>query len=85
MLKRIVQVEWYPRPPEALRRRLDWRIRLWMYHRMANAGRLQIGRFCLTWVMPWSKVCHGQTGYGVGESRWTPVAQAFGFKKRVAV
>jgi hypothetical protein len=63
-------------------RRTDWRVYLWMYHRLANAGRLQIGRLILTWPMPWSKVCHGQPGYGYGEHRWRPLLVAFGLAKR---
>ena len=53
----------------------------WRYHRLANAGRLQIGRLILIWPLPWAKVCHGQPGYGHGETRWRGILAALGWKR----
>lgn len=69
-------VEWSTLPKHP---RFTWAMYLWMYHRLANAGRLQIGRLILSWPMPWSKVCHGQPGYGYGQSRWAGIAVALGW------
>jgi hypothetical protein len=57
------------------------------FHRLANAARWQVGPVCISWPMPWSKVCHGKGPgdcYGHGHPRWHGILTALGWdgKKR---
>ncbi len=57
------------------------RPRIWTYyHRLANAGRLQIGPVCLTWPMPWADAVRDKPGYGLGKP--SGVRSALGWKQR---
>lgn len=52
----------------------------WMYHRLANAGRLQIGRLILMWPLPWHPAVRDLPGYG--RDRPSGVRAALGLKQR---
>ena len=73
-------IKWTAPLPSNFTRRLDWWIRLWMYHRLANAGRLQIGRLVLMWPMPWADAVRSMPGYG--RERPSGVRAALGIPQR---
>lgn len=52
------------------------------YHRLANAGRLQLGPVCLSWPLPWHKAVRHLPGYGF--ERPSGVRSALGLKQRRA-
>lgn len=62
MLK-LLTVSILPPRPSTLKRRLNWRIRVWLYSRLANAGRLQIGRLEIVWPMPWHPCVRNDPSY----------------------
>lgn len=50
------------------------------YHRMANAGRLQLGPVCLKWPLPWADAVKNLPGYGFDKP--SGVRAALGWKQR---
>ena len=57
------------------------RSRIWVYyHRLANAGRLQLGPLCLMWPMPWVKEVRNLPGYGFGKP--SGIRAAMGWRQR---
>lgn len=49
------------------------------YHRLANAGRLQVGPLILSWPLPWAACVRDEVGYGRG--RPSGVRSALGWRQ----
>ena len=62
--------------PKELRRKGPF----WFYHRLANAGRLQIGNLILMWPLPWHEAVRNLPGYGL--DRPSGIRSALGWKQR---